>query len=47
MLEKKQVIYRGVIGTVLSEGRTCCMVAFFYGVRFVEKSELRETWSRI
>lgn len=42
---QKRVIHQGVIGTVLSEGRSCYMVAFPYGIRFVNKTHLRETWS--
>lgn len=39
----KRVIYKGVIGTVLSEGRSCYMVALPYGVKFVDKSQTNET----
>jgi hypothetical protein len=35
----KRVIYKGVIGNVLSEGRFERMVVFPYGVRWIPKDE--------
>lgn len=35
----KRVIYKGVIGNVLSEGRFERMVVFPYGVRWIPKTE--------
>ena len=40
----KRVIYKGVIGNVLSEGRFERMVVFPYGVRWVPKTEAVPTW---
>lgn len=40
---QKRVIHKGVIGTVLTEGRACYMVWFPYGIKFVNKSDAKET----
>ena len=39
----KRIIHKGVIGTVLSEGRTCYMVWFPYGIKFVDKDQTEVT----
>lgn len=43
----ERVIYQGVIGTVLSKGRTDWMVAFPYGVRWIESKILAPTWDKV
>ena len=39
---RKKLIHQGSVGIILSEGRTCYMVAFPYGVRFVDKVDAPE-----
>jgi hypothetical protein len=43
----QRVIYQGVIGTVLSKGKTDWMVAFPYGVRWIQTKNLTPTWDKV
>lgn len=43
-MQMKRIIYQGVAGVVLSEGRACYFVRFPYGCRFVDKRETMPTW---
>jgi hypothetical protein len=42
----KRVIYKGVVGNVLSEGRFEQMVVFPYGVRWIPKQDATPTWDK-
>jgi hypothetical protein len=43
----QRVIYEGVLGTVLSKGKTDWMVAFPYGVRWIQCKNLTPTWDKV
>jgi len=43
----QRVIYQGVIGTVLSKGKTDWMIAFPYGVRWIQTKNLNPTWDKV
>ena len=40
----KRIIYRGVIGTVLAEGRNCYFIRFPYGCKFINKIDVAPMW---
>ena len=40
----KKIIYKNVIGTVLGEGRGCYFIAFPYGCKFIDKTEISPMW---
>jgi hypothetical protein len=43
----KRIIYKNVLGVVLSEGRSCYFVRFPYGCRFVDKRDAMPTWDDV